>query len=331
MLSIHDILKKLEYISNTKKIITVTLNPVIDRTLIVNNFEAGKTYVIEESKNIAAGKGINVSRALLNLKIKSIATGILPEVGSDYFKHYLYKEGITHDFLMTHGTVRINTTIVSSRQRETHLREKGKVFEDGLIDKLLNKLIQILSSHSNKETSIVFSGSIPEGLPKNSYKILIEKIKKYTNLIFLDSSGPALKNGIKALPDGIKPNISEAEDVIGKKDFSFKKALKYFYEMGIKHIFLSMGKDGILYYDGDNTYRASVNVKNPINTVGSGDSSVAGVIAGIVAGLSSDEIVALACTMGAANTLTNGAGNFTIKDILNIFPEVKIDILNKKI
>ena len=331
MYGIIEILNRIKELKDNYSIFTVTLNPVIDKTILVPGFKAGKTLLIEDTKNTAAGKGINISRALQKLYVPSIATGILPQTGADYFNMLLKKDNLSGDFLLTKGILRNNITIVSDRvKRETHLRERGSIHEPDILKRFKEKLIDLVAGTSGgKKSVVIFSGSVPAGMPHNSYRYLIDSVKKSTDLIFLDSSGAPLKEGVKSQPYGIKPNIYEAREILQDGPGAESMAER-FYRMGINHVFLSMGEKGIIYFNGNELVKARVKVKNPVNSVGSGDASLAGGIAAILSNLGAEETAALSCAAGAANTTTPGAGNFSAEDLIYLYKRVKLKTISRE-
>lgn len=306
------------------KIVTVTLNPVLDKTLWIKEFKKGGTFLVEKSKTIAAGKGVNVSRALLNIGITSIATGILAEGGKTLYLHLLNKEDIKNDFLFTDGLVRTNITIISdSKGRETHLRERGPYIDVSILRDFQAKLRSI----STKNTFFVFSGSLPSGLPMKSYFDLINTVKEHGSDVFLDASGKALRKALKAKPFCIKPNIYEVEDAIGFRPQSsedFVRVVNDFHEMGIKNVMISRGSRGIIISQGKEIIHARINIPNSINAVGSGDAALAGGLIGILSNLSIQDTARLACAFGGANTLESGASIFHTQDVIDLFHKVKI-------
>ncbi len=312
--------------------ITVTLNPVLDKTLLVQNFEAGKTFIADRSDNFAGGKGVNVSRALLTFGVQSIATGIIGDSGKDTYLAILSGEEIRHDFLSTDGYVRTNVTIVSgSGKHETHIREKGPYVSSAMISKIKSKLKKLVKNEFDREgTMIVLSGSLPAGLPIGTYNELIGSLEGYGCSIFLDASSEALCEGIKAKPLFIKPNEQEVDDVLGfypKSRQDFIRAFRMFHDMGIKQVMISRGKKGLFYSVGDRIISAYVNVDNSINTVGSGDAAVAGCVLGSMNNPTPEETARLACAMGSANTLITGACNIKREDVSMLYDRVTIDYL----
>ncbi|UCB45093.1 MAG: hexose kinase [Spirochaetota bacterium] len=305
------------------RIITVTLCPNFDRTLWVKNFEAGATFLATSSDTMAAGKGVNVSRALINFNIDSIATGLLPRGGASDYIRLLEKEGINHNFQLTSGKVRINTTIISGMTIETHIRERGSRLAVSALTAFKKKMLKLI----NKNTIVVFSGRLPEGFPDTTYFDLVTEVKKQDCLAFLDVSGASLQKALAAKPFYIKPNLYEVQDALGyfpAKDADLIRAVGEFHNIGIQHIVISRGKDGILYSDGEEMLAAKMQISRSINTVGSGDATVAGSVVGILSGLDNRKKTALACACGAANTLLSGAGRFQPSDVTRLFKRVEV-------
>jgi 1-phosphofructokinase family hexose kinase len=314
------------------RVITVTLNPVLDKTLLVQKFEAGKTFLADRSDNYAGGKGVNVSRALLKFGIQSIATGIIGNKGNDTYLAILSGEGIHNDFLTAGGYVRTSVTIVSmGRDDETHIREKGPHISFEMVTRLKAKLkITVQDKPGPEGTIVVFSGSLPAGLPADTYSELIRSLEGYGTSVFLDASAEALRDGIRARPLYIKPNEQEVDDALGflpKSKQDFIRAFGIFHDMGIKQVMISRGKNGLLYSVDNRIIRASVDVDNPINTVGSGDAAVAGSVLGSMNNLTPEETARLACAMGSANTLIAGGCNVNREDVTMLYERATVEYL----
>jgi len=307
------------------KVLTITLNPVLDRTLYINNFQIGKTLIADEVKNYAGGKGVNVSRALKTMGFSTLASGIIPETGSGFYLSILDNEGIPHNFLKVKGNLRINTTIITNvSDSETHIREKGPSLSPADKDKFL-KMIKETLPHFN---AIAFSGSIPMGIDNTIYEELIRIASKNGLRTYLDSSGKPLKEGTKAKPFLVKPNLEEAEDltgikVTGKNDYI--SIIKKIHFLGINYVALSLGKNGLIFSSGRKCYHGQCTVERIINTVGSGDAALAGAIIGLEQGLSEKEITILSVCMGTANTQRDGACHFSVRDMENLIKRVKVN------
>jgi len=329
------------------RIITITLNPVFDKTLWIENFNVGKTFPVQRSETYAGGKGVNVSRALLNFGTRTTATGIIGNNGQESYFNLLDADGIDHDFYITGGTVRTNITIVSPETgTETHLREKGPLIHESALIEFSEKLLGLKVKYNNpanvksdKDNTafalvlFVFAGSLPNGLSKHTYRNLIETVKGWNCTAILDASGEAFKEGISAAPHFIKPNVNEVEDALGflpLSNMDFIKAVETFHSMGVERVMISRGKDGILFSSGNGILEAKLYIEHPINTVGSGDCAVAGGVVGIIQNLNDEDTARLACAMGGANTLISGAGRFSKEKARELLACVKLNYLKTR-
>jgi 1-phosphofructokinase family hexose kinase len=343
------------YIQNNlnSPILTVTLNPVLDRTLNIKGFKAGGTFKADRSDTFAGGKGVNVSRALRAFGVDSTATGIIAAGGSDMYIALLEKDYIKHDFLKIDGFLRTNVTIVSgSGRKETHIRERGPSISAELLEEFENKI----RSFTKKGMFIVFSGSLPEGLPDKTYSKLINEAKSAGAGVFFDASGLPFKRGIKEAPLFIKPNAAEVKDALGFRpeppvrpshplfsgnqdvqpgpsgltapNKNLLKAVSIFHSRGIDHVMISLGKNGLIYSKGGKVVYASSPVPSPVNTVGSGDAALAGGIIGIINKFDTAETARFACALGAANTQISGACVFSIGDAEKYYNKTEISVLS---
>jgi 1-phosphofructokinase family hexose kinase len=318
-----EVLKRIERMEK-RRVVTVTLNPVLDRALWIRDFKAGKTLQVEKSSVVAGGKGVNVSRALLLFGIKSIATGIMAREERASYVRLLESDGIDHNFSPVEGRLRTNITIISdSTDEETHIRDRGPQLNPRELERFEKKLSQLVDGRS----FVVFAGSIPEGLPDDSYRRLIHTVQKEGNSAALDASGTPLKKGLAAAPVFIKPNERETKDALGvspRTEKQIREAASAFLKMGISQCMISCGKRGLYFCTPQECIRARVSVENPLNSVGSGDAALAGGIIGILCGLEEDKIARLACAMGAANTLMSGACVFDRKNVQKLYTAAEI-------
>ena len=310
-----------------KSIVTVTMNPVLDRTLNVKNFRAGGTFQVDSSESFAGGKGVNVSRALRAFGIDSTATGMLADGGSDVYKNLLDTGEIAHDFFSINGFMRTNVTIVSDNNgKETHLREKGPVIHSSMFKEFEGNI----RSMYKKDAIFVFSGSLPDGMPDKTYPSLINEARSAGAKVFFDASGRSFKEGIKAVPLFIKPNAREVEEALGfypdlRSDLF--KAVQAFHSMGIKNVMITLGKSGLIYSSGEEIVHAQAAVPVPINTVGSGDAALAGGIIGVINGFDTADTARIACALGSANTQISGACVFDIREFEEYYTKTEISVL----
>lgn len=305
-------------------IVTVTINAAVDRTIIVKNLEKGK---VQHGKLISAlpgGKGLNVARALKKLGNKVLVTGFVGGKNGEYIIEKLEKEGINFDFVKIKGDSRECLTIIDSETNIiTEINEDGPI----VTQKELEKLIKKIENFKPKPKLIVFSGSVPPCLKNDIYKQLIKIAKKREIKTVLDAKEIYLEEGIKEKPFIIKPNKIEAEFLL-KHPLNTKEqilhGIKFFLDKGIKIVAISFDKHGAFIGTSEGIWEFIAPTVKTVNTVGSGDVYLAGLINGIIKNQSIIESGKLAIACGTANTLCQGAGIFKKSDIKKLLPLIKI-------
>src|SRR3989338_8137774 len=150
-------------------VLTVTLNPALDKIIQVKKFSLNKDFRAEKIVLSAGGKGINVARTLKQLGVRNISTGFLAGSTGHYIKEELKKEKLRHDFLEVFGETRTNLTVIDSAKKITRVLESGPKISSKDLVRLKKKYIQLLSGCR----WVIFSGSIAPGLPKNIFSTLI--------------------------------------------------------------------------------------------------------------------------------------------------------------
>ncbi|MCR2044295.1 1-phosphofructokinase [Anaerosalibacter massiliensis] len=306
---------------------TVTLNPAIDKTLIVGDLKKGEVNRILDSREDVGGKGINVSKVLKALGTRSISTGILGKDNSKFFLNYLTKSGIDTNFYTISGENRTNIKIVEKNSGIfTDINDKG--FEIGMKD--LDKFLSYFLFFVKKGDIVVVSGSLPKGVKDSSYGYIIEKLKQKGAKVILDADGKPLLKGIKSIPYAIKPNINELKSIveIDENDInSILKGGKYLVDNGIKKVLISLGDKGAIYITENNSlFSKSFNV--PVkSTVGAGDSMVAALVYAINNKLNDFDTLKLAMACATAKIMTEGTEKPNIDLIKKIEKDVEIKSL----
>jgi len=276
------------------KIATVTLNPAIDQTVSVDNFQAGTVNRTLSSRLDAGGKGVNVASFLADYGLEVAVTGFLGEENAELFERHFARKKIEDCFIRMPGETRVNIKIMDERNQETtDLNTPGKApGEDDI-----NRLSEQVKALAESCEWIVLSGNLPPGLPSNSYADLIQSIKMKNRQIVLDTSSDALVEGLKAGPRIIKPNIDELGHLIGRElsDLTdVHSAARSLLNEDVQVVVISMGGDGALFVKESESLLAvppSVTLKS---TVGAGDAMVAGLVAGSVKNLSLADCARLA-------------------------------------
>ena len=306
-------------------IITVTMNPAIDKTIELDTFIHGDLNRIQKVILDAGGKGINVSKTIKALGGESIATGFLGGRNGEYIQEVLHKLSIQTDFVKNQEETRVNTKIVETAGLVTELNEKGATIDLNAMGELLMKLISCLKNDS----LLVLSGSIPQGVPKTIYRSLTELAHAMDAKVFVDADGELFAEALNAKPDIVKPNRGELEKYFGyamKTEEQILEAGKRLMEKGVKTVIISLGSDGAYFMDKEHTlYSPSVSVKAN-STVGAGDAMVAAFSYGIDQGLSFEQCVklAMATSAGAVTTVgTKPPNNRVVEELLGQVTLVK--------
>lgn len=288
-------------------IITVTLNPAVDKTINIKSFQINSVNRVLKSRKDAGGKGINVSKVLKELGTESIATGFLGGDTGDAIRNYLNKVSINDEFLNVDGNTRENIKIVDPENKTfTDINDIGPKINKEDIIRLKNRIKYL--TENNK--IIVFSGSIPHGCPKNIYLELIQIAHKNNAFVILDTYGKPFNEALKAKPNLIKPNIKELEEYFNRTFNSTEEMIRIIQDniikSGIDTVVVSLGKEGAVLIEKDNYYKSmglDVSVKS---TVGAGDAMVAGIAYSIQNNLPTLKQLVYGSAAATANIMTTG-------------------------
>ena len=287
-------------------IITVTLNPAIDKTVTISNFTAGEVNRIETLRSDVGGKGINVSKCLKELGCESTAAAFWGGEAGRSGEAQLQQSGVESLPVFIGGTTRTNMKIIDPEQgTNTDINEPGPQISPEELEQLIQKLDEKL----NQGDILVLAGSIPAGISPDIYKELTIRYKEKGVKVFLDADGESFAEGIKASPYLIKPNIDELSRYAGEKITDIRgilKAVKPLLQSGIEKIVVSMGAQGAVFIQkGRILIASSLNVP-VLSTVGAGDSMVAALAYGEEKGLDEKKTYKLSMAMGAASVMCSG-------------------------
>ena len=299
-------------------IYTLTLNPALDYDMYLENeLEAENLNLAKEVNYRAGGKGINVSKVLKNLGIESTAIGYVAGFVGDFIVKDLQKDGIKSEFVELDGITRINVK-VNGNDKETELTGVSPKITDEKLQELVKKMADLKDGDI-----LVLSGSIPLSISNKIYKELSENVKANVEIV-LDTRGNLLQDNIHNNLF-VKPNIHELRDMFGEKLETKQEIVekcKFFLDKGVKNVILSRGGEGALLVNKDFVLEASVPKGQLINSIGAGDSMVAGFIAGFVKGLSPEDSFRLAVASGSATAYSYGLAE---KDLVNkLYDEIEI-------
>ena len=261
-----------------KVIYTVTFNPSLDYIVSVKDFRPGMTNRTSSELMLAGGKGINVSIVLGNLGIKSTALGFIAGFTGDEIVRRLHNGGINSEFIkINDGISRINIKLKSIDG--TEINGQGPHIDSSHIEQLMNRLRRLESGDV-----LVLAGSIPAGISDNIYKDIMDMLKDKGVQIVVDATSRLLTNVLEYKPFFIKPNQHELGDIFNVTLNTQEEVIPYALElkkMGAVNVCVSMGgKGAILVADDGNVYKAKAPDGKLKNSVGAGDSLVAGFLSG---------------------------------------------------
>ena len=282
-------------------IFTVTLNPAVDKTITISKLNVGGVNRVEEVRQNAGGKGINVSKTISMLGGSTIAMGILGGETGSFIESALNQMGIKHDFCKVNAPTRTNIKIVDrAAQISTDINERGASMDADTF----RTVFENLKRQAKAGDTVVFAGSVPPGTRADLLKDWTLELKKLGIQVFMDTSGEPLRQGIEAAPALIKPNKDELEELVGcelRTESDLISAAKNLIARGIAWVVVSLGSDGALFVSEDRTLRG-YGLKVPVfSAVGAGDSMVAAIAYGMERDLPLHEIAALAIAVSAAH------------------------------
>ena len=261
-------------------IYTVTLNPSIDYIVRLDKLTTGITNRTTAEEYYYGGKGINVSLVLAELDIDSTAYGFVAGFTGKAIENGIRNDHIITDFIkLKEGISRINIKIKAGE--ETEINGQGPHISEVELERLLQKIDRVAAGDT-----LVLAGSIPNTMPDDVYERMMERISRKNVRIVVDATKKLLVNSLKYKPFLIKPNrqeLSEIFDVEVKTEDDIEKYAKELQKMGARNVLISLGGEGAMLIDENGQkHKAGVLKEKVLNTVGSGDSMVAGFVAGYV-------------------------------------------------
>jgi len=259
-------------------IYTVTLNPSIDYIVRLDKLVTGITNRTTEEEYYYGGKGINVSLVLAELDLDSTAYGFVAGFTGKAIENGIRNDHIITDFIkLKEGISRINVKIKAGE--ETEINCQGPHIDERELERLLQKIDRIAS-----DDTLILAGSIPKTMPDDVYERMMERIRFKNVRIVVDATKKLLVNSLKYKPFLIKPNRQELSEIFGvevKTEEDIVHYAKELQKMGARNVLISLGGDGAMLIDEEgNKHKAGVLKEKVLNTVGSGDSMVAGFVAG---------------------------------------------------
>ena len=296
-------------------IYTVTFNPALDYVLHLDKLEVGEINRSVSEQIINGGKGINVSTVLKNLGVENTALGFCAGFTGDELERGINADGVKTDFIhLKNGFTRVNVKIRA--QEDTDINGQGPKIENEDIERLFEKLDSI-----GQEDILVLAGSIPNTLPKDIYERILERLDGRGVKTVVDATGELLVNVLKYKPFLIKPNNDELGEIFGKTLETDEEITEYaikLREMGAENVLVSMGGAGAILVTADGCFKRGVAKGKVVNTVGAGDSMVAGFLYGYLKSGDYEYALKTGTAAGGATAFTVGiATKEEIETVLN--------------
>jgi len=305
-------------------ILTVTLNAAIDKRYVVENFRLGEVNRVKECAYTPGGKGLNVSKPAAIAGEEVVATGFVGGHAGHYIEEALKPFGIRSEFYHLDAESRSCINIWDETNRvQTEFLEPGFTVTEEQFQGFLEKFRDLV-----KQADVVaMSGSVPKGLDGTAYQRMVKICREEKKKVLLDTSGTLLKEGMKAKPTMIKPNLDEIRMLTGTPCESLEEmieAAKEIHKSGVEIVAVSLGAEGSFVVCDQGIYQAKVPKIDAVNTVGCGDSMIAGFAVGFSKNISVEGSLRLASAVSAAAALREETGFFVKEDMERIFKEVKI-------
>jgi len=306
-------------------IITVTLNPAVDQTVFVSRLELGEVNRFRESQLDPAGKGINVSRMARRLGWPTIAFGFLAgEIGLIAEKA-LDDEGVQHHFVRVPGQTRLNVTVIDeSADTVTNLYGPGP----SIAPVHLRRIDDALRFWLQAGRVLVLAGNVPHGVPDAAYATYVRLAQAQGVATIVDADGEALRLGVEARPSLIKPNLAEAERLLGRALPDLPAVVAGARELvarGVSTVVISLGARGAVCVQGERAWLAIPPRVERRSTVGSGDSLVAGLAVALACGRDIVEGLRQGTAAGAATATAPGTALGAAEQVRALRPDVQIE------
>lgn len=305
-------------------ILTLTLNPAVDKTYTTGSLMLGQVNRMRTVINIAGGKGINVAKILRQYGYPVMSMGFLGGYTGKFIEGCLREINVESYFTEVKGETRSSINIIAEDGFVTEILEPGPTIST----EELEELITDFKNKIKKADLVILSGSVAKGIPADIYNRLIRIAKEGGKRCILDASGEALLHGIEAVPYMIKPNQKELEYLVGHKlrDIGeIVQAAEKLRTLGIEHVLVSMGKKGLLSVTEKQVLFAKPPSVKAVNTVGCGDSVVASFAMSLMKDEDEFTAVKRAAAISTANAATLESGDISLELAEELLEKVQIE------
>lgn len=305
-------------------ILTVTLNPAVDKTYTTGSLMLGQVNRMRTVHNIAGGKGINVAKILRQYGYQVMTAGFLGGYTGQFIEKCMQEIQAQCCFTKVAGETRSSINVIAEDGYVTEILEPGPVVS-------AQELEQFEADYRKAVAAcelVVMSGSVAKGIPADIYGKLVAIGKEAGKRCILDTSGEALLHGIEAAPYMIKPNQKELEYLVGHKLKDIGEvacAAKELRKKGIEHVLVSMGKKGLLSVSEAGVWWGKSPAVKAVNTVGCGDSVVASYAMSVLKGEDEETALKRATAISAANAATLESGDISLELAEELLGKIQLE------
>lgn len=289
------------------RILTLTLNPALDLTVRLARLEPGEVNRSETLLTHAAGKGVNVAQVLADLGHQLTVGGFLGADNPQAFDALIARRGFADAFIRVPGETRSNIKIAEQDGRVTDINAPGPQVSEQAQQALLNQLTLIAPGHD----AVVVAGSLPRGVSAQWLHHVLVQLKGLGLKVALDTSGEALRAGLRAGPWLVKPNTEELADALDCPTDSLeqqRQAAQRLHAQGVEHVVVSHGADGVNWFSPTLALHATPPKVSVASTVGAGDSLLAGMLHGLLSGQAPEQTLRRATAIAAMAVTQIGFG-----------------------
>lgn len=289
------------------RILTLTLNPALDLTVRLARLEPGEVNRSETLLTHAAGKGVNVAQVLADLGHQLTVGGFLGADNPQAFDALIARRGFADAFIRVPGETRSNIKIAEQDGRVTDINAPGPPVSEQAQQALLNQLTLIAPGHD----AVVVAGSLPRGVSAQWLHHVLVQLKGLGLKVALDTSGEALRAGLRAGPWLVKPNTEELADALDCPTDSLeqqRQAALRLHAQGVEHVVVSHGADGVNWFSPTVALHATPPKVSVASTVGAGDSLLAGMLHGLLSGEGPEQTLRRATAIAAMAVTQIGFG-----------------------
>lgn len=310
-----------------KKILAITLNPAIDKVYAIDDFEIGGVFRPRDMTATAGGKGLNVARVVHLMDEPVVATGFIGGGNGQFIQKQVRETNIADEFVPIEGESRICINVTDTQKSVcTEILEPGPTISFEESKQFLEHYRRCLRDSS----LVTASGSLPLGIQASFYRQLIEIAANDNIRFILDTSGSPLEQGIQSKPFMIKPNLDEARKLLQLDLATLEEqagAVITMKQSGVEMPCITLGKDGCLAGLDDGVYHFYGKPVEAVNSVGSGDSFVAGCAVGLVRSIKPVNVIKLGMAAGMANTQFFQTGMISSELVNRFYEQIQFEII----